>query len=422
MSDTVIKVEGLSKKFCRSLKRSMFYGTIDVFRSMIGIPYDTRILRKNEFWALEDLSFEIKNGDILGIIGINGSGKTTLLRMITGIFPPDKGRITVRGRIGALISVGAGFHPHMSGRENIYLNGTILGMTRKEIDTKLNDIIEFSEVGDFIEAPVSSYSSGMKVRLGFSIAAHINPDILLIDEILSVGDLGFRNKSLKFMADLREKSKAVLFVSHNIDQIYYLCNKVLVIDRGKKIFFGNAEEGVRFYEKEVYLKPNTKKLKPIEKYDVKKDLRESLGFGVKLLDLLINGQKSDEKNPVSINQGTSIECEVTIELEKLFNNCAAVIHCCNSLGQGCFVTYSNESGLQSCDLLPGKYTFTFKLPPLFLREGIYEIRFSFRNIKTIEIYERQHRVAFFSMLGDKQRQRYQYFLTPTATCSVKNNE
>ena len=166
----VLRVENLCKKFCPTLKHSMYYGAIDTVRSMLGVAYATDQLRKNEFWALDDICFELRKGEALGIIGANGSGKSTLLRLITGIFPPDKGRIAFKGRIGALIAVGAGFHPYMTGRENIYLNGTILGMTRREIDAKLDAIIDFADIGDFLEAPISTYSSGMRVRLGFAIA------------------------------------------------------------------------------------------------------------------------------------------------------------------------------------------------------------------------------------------------------------
>jgi lipopolysaccharide transport system ATP-binding protein len=192
MSDTLIKVEGLHKKFCQSLKRSMFYGTIDATKSMLGLPIKNADLRKKEFWALQDINFELKQGEKVGVLGANGSGKSTLLRLLNGVFPPDVGKITLNGRIGALIAVGAGFHPHMTGRENIYLNGTILGMTRKEIEKKFNEIVDFAEIGDFIDSPVATYSSGMTVRLGFSIAVHGKVEIMLVDEILAVGDLAFQ--------------------------------------------------------------------------------------------------------------------------------------------------------------------------------------------------------------------------------------
>ena len=232
MSETLIKVEGLSKKFTRDLKRGLLYGTADTARSMLGINYKTDYLRKKEFWALQDINFELKRGEVLGLIGRNGCGKSTLLRLLTGIFPPDKGKITMKGRVGALIAVGAGFHPHMSGRENVYLNGTLLGMNRHEIKKRFEEIVEFAEIGEFIDAPVATYSSGMRVRLGFAIAAHIEPDILLIDEVLAVGDVGFRIKSLNKISDLLEKC-AVIFVSHTMPHVAKISTKAIILKDGK---------------------------------------------------------------------------------------------------------------------------------------------------------------------------------------------
>lgn len=235
MSETLVKVEGLYKKFTRNLRRSMWYGTKDTFRSMLNISYDTGQLRKSEFWALKDINFELKRGEVLGLIGRNGCGKSTLLRLLSGIFPPDKGRITVKGRMGALIAIGAGFHPHMTGRENIYLNGTILGMDRREIKKRFEEIVEFAEIGEFIDAPVATYSSGMRVRLGFAIAVHIEPNILLIDEVLSVGDAGFRMKSINKLTELLEKT-SVIFVSHNMAQIARISTKAMLLEQGEAIF------------------------------------------------------------------------------------------------------------------------------------------------------------------------------------------
>lgn len=251
MSDTIIKVEGLYKKFCRSLKRSMVYGIVDISRSMLGISYDRGNLREGEFWALEDISFELKKGEALGIIGQNGSGKTTLLRLINGIFPPDKGRITVRGKIGALLSVGAGFHPHMTGRENIYLNGTILGMNKDEIRRKFDSIIDFADIGDFLDAPVATYSSGMTVRLGFSIAIHSNPEILIADEVLAVGDLQFALKCYRKVTEYRQTGGSLILVSHSMQLIRNTCKKALWIEHGKTSDYGDAQDVCDMYE--VYM-------------------------------------------------------------------------------------------------------------------------------------------------------------------------
>lgn len=247
--DTILKVEGVYKKFSRSLRRSMLYGSTDIAKSMLGLNYDSSKLRKGEFWSLQNINFELKRGETIGLVGANGSGKSTLLRLINGIFPPDVGKISVKGRIGALIAVGAGFHPHMTGRENIYLNGVILGMTKKEIDSKFQDIIDFAEIGDFIDAPVSTYSSGMYVRLGFAIAIHSLPDIVLIDEVLAVGDAKFQRKCLDKIKELREKTNtSFVIVSHNMQNIESMCTKVVLLNKGSQVMVDTPQNIIPVYE------------------------------------------------------------------------------------------------------------------------------------------------------------------------------
>jgi lipopolysaccharide transport system ATP-binding protein len=198
-------------------------------------------------WALRDISFDIKRGESVGLIGLNGSGKTTLLRLIHGIFPPDRGEIMMRGRVGALIALGAGFHPHLTGRENIFLNGSILGISQRDIRARLDEIIEFAEIGEFMDAPVSTYSSGMRVRLGFAVAVNMNPDILLIDEVLAVGDLGFRNKCYLCLKKLLSANKTIVFVSHNMGQVEHVCGRALLLDAGQIVKDGSSGSVVAEY-------------------------------------------------------------------------------------------------------------------------------------------------------------------------------
>lgn len=247
MSDTVIKVENVSKKFCRSIKHTMIYGATDLSRSFLGLDQHSESLRKGEFWAVDNVSFELKRGETLGILGPNGSGKSTILKMLNGIFMPDRGKIEINGRIGALIEVGAGFHPMLTGRENIYINATILGMTKREIDKKFDEIVDFADIGDFIDSPVKHYSSGMYVRLGFSVAAAVNPDIFLIDEVLSVGDLSFKRKCFQRFAELQNNDTSIVFVSHNVRQIQRICNKVILLDSGKIVTEGKSDEVALLY-------------------------------------------------------------------------------------------------------------------------------------------------------------------------------
>lgn len=247
-NDVVVSVRNVSKKFCRNLRRSMLYGIKDLSQNLFGIKPDTTQLRKDEFWALDDVSFELHRGETLGLVGANGSGKTTLLRLLNGIFPPDKGTITIYGRVAALIAVGAGFHPHMTGRENIYLNGTVLGMKRAEIAQKFDQIVDFAEIEDFLEAPVSTYSSGMYVRLGFAIAIHAHIDILLVDEILAVGDAQFQRKCLNKIRAIRKQGAAIILVSHNMQNIEGMCSKAILFHHGKQLMSGSPKDVVPVYE------------------------------------------------------------------------------------------------------------------------------------------------------------------------------
>lgn len=246
--DILIRAEGVGKRFCRSLKRSMFYAGADIARALFQRPLRSDRLRPDEFWALDDISFDLRRGECLGLIGPNGSGKSTMLRVLNGILPPDKGRVSLNGTVGGLIQVGAGFHPKLTGRENIYITGAIRGMTRREIDAKMDEIIAFSGVEEFLDMPVQYYSSGMSVRLGYSVAAHLNPDILLLDEVLAVGDVAFRFKCLNHMRKKIESGVTPVFVTHSMDQLAFICSRVIVFSRGRKMFDGGVDEGIAAYQ------------------------------------------------------------------------------------------------------------------------------------------------------------------------------
>mgnify|MGYP003587008677 CR=1 FL=1 len=259
MSDTLIKVQGVSKKFCRSLKKSLWYGLQDLGNELSGRRHGgAGELRPDEFWAIKDVSFELKRGECLGLIGRNGAGKTTLLRMLNGLIKPDAGRIEMRGRVGALIALGAGFNPILTGRENIYVNASVLGLSKKEIDAKFEEIVEFAELGEFIDAPVQSYSSGMVVRLGFAIASCLEPDILVLDEVLAVGDGGFRAKCYNRVDQLSDNS-AVVFVSHFMPHIARICKKTIFLERGETNGIMPTHEGILFYESTFRAKKETVK-------------------------------------------------------------------------------------------------------------------------------------------------------------------
>jgi len=250
MSDVLVSVENVSKKYCRKLRLGMLYTGADVAREIVGLPLEGQRLRQGEFWAAEDVSFQVRRGECLGLIGANGAGKSTLLKMLNGIFRPDQGRIRIRGRVGALIEVGAGFHPLLTGRENIYLNGVILGMGRREIDGKIDQIVEFSGLpADVLDAPVKTYSSGMYVRLGFAVAAHADPDVLLVDEALSVGDLRFVGKCRQHISELLDGGAAVLFVTHRLHEVEILCSRAVLLRSGRVVEQGSARGVVAAYRR-----------------------------------------------------------------------------------------------------------------------------------------------------------------------------
>lgn len=248
MTDTLVQVDNISKKFCRSLKRSLWYGMKDLADELAGSRHDEHgQLRSDEFWAVRGVSFELRRGECLGLVGHNGAGKTTLLRMLNGLIKPDQGRIEMRGRVGALIALGAGFNPVLSGRENIYVAGAIFGMTTQEIDAKYQAIVEFAELAEFIDAPVQSYSSGMAMRLGFSVAAKLEPDILILDEVMAVGDAKFQAKCANAIKDFTNRNSAVILVSHNEHNIMRYCSAALCLEKGAPFAYGEVGDVLNAY-------------------------------------------------------------------------------------------------------------------------------------------------------------------------------
>jgi len=258
---TAISVRNLSKQYKIGAAQTKFrYGMLrDVFIDSLTAPirYVRSLIRrsdnhqltnnKNYIWALNDVSFDLEEGKVLGIVGRNGAGKSTLLKILSRVTEPTKGTVSVRGRVGSLLEVGTGFHPELTGRENIYMNGAILGMKRAEIDNKFDEMVEFSEVGQFIDTPVKRYSSGMYLRLAFAVAAHLEPEILVVDEVLAVGDAEFQRKCLGKMSDVAQQGRTILFVSHNMSAILRLTQEAIVLKNGQLIKRAPTAEAVDFY-------------------------------------------------------------------------------------------------------------------------------------------------------------------------------
>ena len=311
-SEVLVRVENVSKKFCRSLKKSLWYGVQDIAHELNPFSRNpnqqpttnnqqpsTSSLRPDEFWAVNDVSFELRRGECLGLIGHNGAGKTTLLKMLNGLIKPDTGRIEMRGRVGALIALGAGFNPILTGRENIFIYGSVLGLSMREIEEKVDEIIDFAEIRDFINAPVQSYSSGMNVRLGFAIASTLSPDILLLDEVLAVGDIRFTIKCLNRVRNLMSRA-AVIFVSHNMQFVSSFCSRVMVLQRGTTLIdAAEPQDGISCY------------------FSMLKHESQVSGSGGAVLERFVlhaNGGLIEGDDPV-IDQGRDVAIDLVFRLE-----------------------------------------------------------------------------------------------------------
>lgn len=255
MSDSIIKVERLRKKYRIGTREQQPTSLAQSVMSLLSSPF--RYLQEmnrppteaETLWAIQDISFEVKRGEVLGIIGRNGAGKSTLLKVLSRITEPTEGRAVINGRVGSLLEVGTGFHPELTGRENIYLNGAILGMKKAEIDRKFDEMVAFAEVEKFLDTPVKRYSSGMYVRLAFAVAAHLEPEVLIVDEVLAVGDSAFQRKCLGKMEDLSSHGRTILFVSHSMPTIQALCQRVLLLEKGRIIREGDPAEVIGYYLK-----------------------------------------------------------------------------------------------------------------------------------------------------------------------------
>ncbi len=350
----LIDVRSVSKKFTKTLNTSMKYGIIDITRDLAGLKPKSGTLRKEEFWSIKDISFQLKRGECLGLIGPNGAGKSTLLKMVNGLIPPDRGALRVTGQVGALIEVGAGFHPQLTGRENIYVNASILGISKRDIEKKIDAIINFSELGDKIDTPVKFYSSGMYVRLGFAIAAQMEPDVMLIDEILAVGDAGFRSKCYSAI-DRMISNAAVIFVSHNMEAITRICNRVMVLDGGECLFDGNSIDAVSRYT-ELF----------------EQERKDHLQDGFRLESFTVNG---NGLGPVNFEHGSNLKIDLNAYSPEARKDLLLKINITDSAGQ--LVAELNSRNLgRTVDLKEGMNNFKIDVSDLLLLPRRYYLSLS----------------------------------------------
>ena len=363
--ETVVKIENLSKYYRLGLigSTTLREDVNRFFDSLRGKPdpiltpnHGRHVERKDgEIWALRNINLEANSGDLIGIIGHNGAGKSTLLKILSKITAPTQGVIKLKGRIGSLLEVGTGFHPELTGKENIYLNGAILGMTRPEITRKLEEIIDFSQVEKFIDTPIKRYSSGMIVRLAFSVAAHLDPEILIIDEVLAVGDQRFQEKCLGKLSDISSQGRTIFFVSHNLSSVSKLCGRAIVMKKGEIIYDGTVEEGISIYSSREFG----------EQIFSEKDYIGELFPSIQFDELKFNDQsfvEGSEYNPLNkINIELKGKSEVDMQGYKS-------IFSVRKNNQLIFSLYDSET---FSPLKKGKFLSRFKIPEKFLLPGIY---------------------------------------------------
>ncbi len=370
MSDVVLTFDDVHKKF----KRGEIHDSLrDLLPALTGrFLRRTGNLESREFWALKEISFEITRGEAFGIVGHNGAGKSTILKLLSGIMRPTKGTIDVNGSLSALIEVGAGFHPDLTGRENIYLNGTILGMARREIELRFDEIVEFSGLSDFIDTPVKRYSSGMYARLGFAVAAHVDAEILVVDEVLSVGDHMFQKKCLDRMNTVIQNGTTVVFVSHNLQAVADLCGRSLLLDRGQMMSIGPIEEVIQSYMGLSYASRN----------------RE--GHKARIVSVSLRGEDG-----ANMRFDSGERAWIDVELEGLADceGLAVVLDMLDRSGYNVFNTSTERLGEEPFSLRSGStYSCSFQLD-LNLANGAYDIEITVYNYGTEYVFDTMNPAA-----------------------------
>ena len=397
--ELLVRVEGVSKKFCKDLKKSLWYGVQDLFTSISGNK-EERQLREQEFWAVKDINFELRRGECLGLIGHNGAGKSTLLKILNGLIKPDAGKVTIKGRVGALIELGAGFNHVLTGRENIYNNGAILGFTRNEIKQKLDQIIDFAEIREFIDMPVQNYSSGMKVRLGFAIAAQMEPDVLIIDEVLAVGDLGFVLKCFSTIDKILPKT-ALVFVSHSMPMVSRICTKIILMEYGFPRFEGeDVSKGIDLY----YQKFVTGELPNVVFTDHSIELKKAFIAEV------------DSANEIhNIPWGSTINLNFVIKIKNLSHvpYISLAIYDKEQRGIAEIFPEGQRLGKRNRE----EMTFTFTLKNLYLSKGIYNITFTASHDRGKKVFFKIHKALTFQI--EHERQIWTPFLLDSRLTAIK---
>ena len=363
MSDLSISVESVSKRF------RLFHERPSSIKERI---LRMRRSRAVDFWALRDISYDIPEGSTVGLIGANGSGKTTLLKIIGGILRPTAGRVTTRGRIAALLELGAGFHPELTGRENVFLNASILGLSRKDTDRQFDDIVQFSELEEFIDNQVKFYSSGMFMRLGFAVAVHVDPGILLIDEVLAVGDEAFQRKCIDRVREFQKEGRTIVLVTHAVDRVRQICDRAIMLERGTVRASGDVGNVVREFRLAML-----QQHAGLDRVDV---TREAEITGVELLDA--NGGPASLVNP-----GDSLQVQVEIRVNRPVGDPVVVINIHDTGDQFIYGTTTEHHDIRLAETEGSKQRVTFDLKALPLVEGRYFVSIGVRSKDLSQMYD-----------------------------------
>lgn len=402
MSNIAINVEKLSKRFRIGVKEQTHDTLFGSIASWVKSPLSNyKSLRKlshfsengntaDILWALKDVSFEVKTGEVIGIIGRNGAGKSTLLKILSRITEPTSGRVEINGRVSSLLEVGTGFHPELTGRENIYLNGTILGMTKNEIDHKFDEIVAFSEVEKFIDTPVKRYSSGMKVRLAFSVAAHLEPEILIIDEVLAVGDASFQKKCLGKMKSVGEQGRTVIFVSHDMAAVRRLCHKTILLDFGEKIMEGDTENIILYYLNDG---------NQLSAHKIWKDIQKAPGNEiVRLNEVNVHDKNLRVMENFEITQPIGITMRYNVLEEG--HEMTHVFNLFNEEGIHVMNNHDVTSDLSNASRDKGEYEATMWIPGNFLAEGMFSISIAIVRQDPVAVHFHEHDAVTFKIYDD----------------------
>jgi lipopolysaccharide transport system ATP-binding protein len=380
MSDIAIRLEGISKQYHIGKRQDGHRNMATILTGAISAPFRRvgQLLSHKAsaasdldeiFWALQDVSFDVKHGQIVGIIGRNGAGKSTLMKIMSRITEPTAGSGEINGRVGSLLEVGTGFHPELSGRDNLFLNGAILGMRKVEIERKFDEIVAFAEIDKFIDTPVKHYSSGMYVRLAFAVAAHLEPEILLVDEVLAVGDAAFQRKCLGKMSEVSKGGRTVILISHNMAAVENLCHKGVVIEHGRVTFSGDMNQAV-----ERYLQGNATHGNRQQSHII--DLTEAATRNKKSKSLLKRLELFSEGRPLNsqMRMGDSLTAHIYFELEEAASNIQACLAFDTLFGQRIFTAHSVFEPQNNWGVRAGEQMFVCEIPSLTLVPGEYKIK------------------------------------------------